>query len=162
AGGNTSEFSANITVLQDLEFTAPSDGSADNLVLHLSGGNLVLLDNGVVVKSQPLAQTTGATITGVDLEDDSLLVDFIVGFFALANGITFHGGAAASDSLTVNATANADTIDISATAVTVNGSVITYVGVEDVFVNALGGVDAITEHGGSTPDYHIDGGTGND
>lgn len=75
-------------------FQAPLGNGADNIVLRRNGANLEILDNNVLEDSRPLSDLNLVQIQGADGEDDTLIVDFAFGgFFALADGVTFNGGA---------------------------------------------------------------------
>ena len=83
----------------------PANEAADSYTLRLDAenGDLEVLDGTEVVLSRSLAATSGVVISGEDGYDDSLTIDFDHGgFFSLADGITFNGGDAGNDTLTVS------------------------------------------------------------
>jgi len=87
-----------------LAYDAPINGSADSYRLRFDAGSgdLQLLDGTAVVASRALAETSAVVIRGEDGHDDALTVDFSFGgFFTLAGGISFDGGADGIDLLSV-------------------------------------------------------------
>jgi hypothetical protein len=127
-----------------LVFTAPSGNGADTMILQLNGTTLEILDNGSVVASQALARTSSVTITGANNENDSLTVDYSFGgFFSVTGGVSFAGGTAAFDQLSVVGTGATSGTDIpSGTTVgsgsmLINGSAITYSGLESTVVSSM-------------------------
>src|SRR4051812_13562561 len=73
-----------------LTYTAPADHVANHYTLRIEGANLVLIDDdsGVLLRREPLAQTSGVVIHGADGDiDDTLTVDLGGGVFALPRGI---------------------------------------------------------------------------
>lgn len=88
----------------NFRFDAPANTSADSFTLRFnaSSGDLELLEGTSVVLSQSLAATSGVVINGEDAHDDILTIDFSFGgFFSVAGGITFDGGADGIDKLSV-------------------------------------------------------------
>jgi hypothetical protein len=132
-----------------ISFTAPSGNGPDDLLLRRNGSRLELFDNGVLVRSQNLSSLTAATINGVNGENDRLTVDFSAGgLFSIPKGITFNNPpSAGTDRLIVVGTSAANTITMTANSVTVDGSLISYNGVEQLQVNTLAGADVVTMTG---------------
>src|SRR5262249_8182864 len=96
------------------------------------------------------SSVSGIVITGASGEDDRLTVDFAFGgVFAPKNGILFNNaaGAGGTGSLVIKCTAQADTVGITPTQVTIDNSPVTYSGLELLRVNVLGGNDAVTVTG---------------
>jgi hypothetical protein len=79
-----------------LDFVAP-DNAANDLTLRLDGANLEILDNGAVVASKALANTTSVTVVGADNTEDTLTIDYGPGEFTVP--VTFDGGAGGSNTL---------------------------------------------------------------
>jgi hypothetical protein len=120
------------------------------MLLRRNGNKLELYDNNALVQSQNLNGLTAVQITGASGEDDRLTVDFNVGgFFSVRDGISFLNApaVAGTDTLVINATTGADTINIATGRVTVDGSVILFTGAEQLQVNALDGADTVTMTG---------------
>jgi hypothetical protein len=133
-----------------LTFTAPTGNGLDTMVLRRNGNKVEILDNGLVKDSKPLAGLTSATITGASGENDTLTVDFSFGgLFSLPGGIAFNNApaVAGTDTLIVKATTAANTIVMNAANLTVDGSLITFTGIEKLQVNTLGGGDTVTLKG---------------
>ncbi len=82
---------------------SPGDGLVE-LRVQLSGDQLQIVNDadGQVLREKPLDSTTAVHVVGVAGENDRLTVDYEAGgFFALAGGIDFTGGAGGSDELIV-------------------------------------------------------------
>jgi hypothetical protein len=89
----------------ELRFDAPINGTADSYTLRFNAesGDLELLGGAAVLASHSLAATSAVVINGEDQYDDTLTVDFdFGGFFSVAGGITFNGGADGDDTLIVS------------------------------------------------------------
>ncbi len=133
-----------------LIFTAPSGNGLDDMVLRRNGNKLELFVNTVRVLSQNLNGLTSVEITGASGEDDRLTIDFSTGgLFSVRDGIAFNNAASAggTDSLIINGTSGNNTITMTATTVTVDGSAISFSNIERLRVNALAGADTVTMTG---------------
>jgi hypothetical protein len=141
AYSNTAVRPATQPSVGPLLYTAPSGNGADALLLRRNGTALELLDNGSVVLSRPLANTTGAVITGADGESDSLTIDNSAGLIALHDGLRFDGGAGGGNALRLLGTSAADTLLLTPTYANLNAAQ-TVVIVNVQAVTAVGGAGA--------------------
>lgn len=133
-----------------LTYTVPSGNGTDNLLLRRNGNRLDLFDNTILVRRQSLGGLRAVTILGASGEDDHLAIDFASGgLFSLQDGISFPNttGAAGTDTLTVNGTTADNTVALTATSLTVSGSLILSSGIEQMRVNTLAGADTVTMTG---------------
>jgi hypothetical protein len=108
-----------------LILTAPSGNGPNNLTLRLrvSGlGNIVeLLDNNVLVAAQLLANTPSVQITCAAGVANRLTIDNTFGGL-IPLPITFTGGAAGSNSVTITGTSAADSLALSPAVAVLNSS----------------------------------------
>jgi hypothetical protein len=134
------------------------------MLLHLSGNNVELLNNGApAVPSQPLVGLTSVVINGANGVNNTLTVDFSVGVFAVSGGIAFNNTPSVTDvdTLIVNGTTGADTVSIGAASLTLDSSAISFSGLAGLQVNTLGGGDNVTVTGlDPTVATTVDAGTG--
>ncbi|NLF73514.1 MAG: cadherin-like domain-containing protein, partial [Candidatus Anammoximicrobium sp.] len=87
-----------------LRYTAPA-GGANQITLRKNGTDLEIVRDAdaQVLASKPLADTTIVIVTGADAADDQLTVDLAAGgFFSLAGGVDFSGGAGGHDTLVLS------------------------------------------------------------
>jgi fibronectin-binding autotransporter adhesin len=103
---------------------------------------LELLRNGMVIDSRRIDFVTSYTINGIDNETDTLTVNYAAsgGFFAIP--VTFHGGSGGNDSLTITGGTFTEVTlnhtDAHSGSVDVDGTVVTYTGLEPVLVGVGG------------------------
>src|SRR5207249_928399 len=100
----------------------PAGNGTDRLTLSRQGATLVLLDNGAVVRSQPLAATTGVYITGANNEADVLTVDNAGGPVVVPGGIRFDGGSGGGNNLFLTGTPAADALVLTPAYGILNGA----------------------------------------
>jgi hypothetical protein len=134
-------------LLSDIIFTAPGGAGQNDMLLRRNGNKIELYLNGVLKQSQNDNSVRKIQITGASNKVDKLTVDFNVGgFFSVRDGITFTNAPSVggTDTLVINATTGPDTINIATGQVTVNGSVISFTGLEILQVNTLAGADTAT------------------
>jgi hypothetical protein len=124
-----------------LTYTAPTGNGPHDMRLRVNGTNLELLDNGVVVRSQPLATTSAVVITGADDEPDSLTLDNrFGGRFGVPSGIHFDGGQGGGNTLQLLGTTSApDSLMLTPTlAIFDTTEVTTFTNVQAVTVQGKG------------------------
>jgi hypothetical protein len=130
-----------VTELPDigpLTYTAPTGNGADNLILRLHGLNLELLDNSVVVRSRPLANTTSVVLTGANGEPDALTIDNTFGGL-IPLAIAFDGGSGGGNALAILCPTTADIFTLTAT----------YATLDTTETIAFNNVQAVTAVGGA-------------
>jgi hypothetical protein len=85
-----------------INYTVPSSGSPHQLVLRKNNANIELLDNGIVVESQPESTLSDVVIDDPNTSNDALTVDYAFdGIFAAQ--VSFTGNPLAYDTVKVNA-----------------------------------------------------------
>src|SRR5262249_49861320 len=125
----------------------------DNLTLRLNGTVLELLDNGTVVLSRPLANTTSIVLTGAVNEPDSLTIDNgFGGLIQVPGGIAFDGGAGGGNTLFLLSTPAADTLQLWPGGAVFNGA-------ETIFVS---NVLAVTGFGAANDSAYLSDSPGTD
>jgi hypothetical protein len=90
--GSNDAFVTKILAPQPLTYTVPADNQPHALVLGVGGATLQLLDNGVAVGSQLLANTSAVVVTATGSGPVVLSVDNSAGLITVADGIYFDGG----------------------------------------------------------------------
>jgi hypothetical protein len=123
-----------------LGYVAPSDNGPDHLTLRRNGDELELVDDATntVVASHGMGATRLVEIVGADGEDDTLTIDYnFGGFFTVAGGISFDGGAGGNDRLRVVGT-GVTTATYLPGAAPGAGSVVTHLGGQDSTVSFTG------------------------
>jgi hypothetical protein len=119
-----------------------NNAAADTWIIRKVATNIQILNGGMILDSRPEAAITSIAINGEDNQNDSLLVDFNGGMFAIP--ITYTGGTAADDALgirgtgtqTTSYTPNATTMGNG--QVTVDGTTINFTGLEPVDFDNVG------------------------
>ncbi len=159
-----------------INYTVPTPGSPHQLVLRKDGTNVELLDNGVVVATQPVSTLSDVNITDPNTSNDSFTVDYAFDGMFTAQINFDHTGSSGYDTVAVNApNGPSNTISVNESpSVTGAGSLITdgalqtisFQSVSEVDVNAGSGGDTITLNGqggkAGLSKVGIKGGTGND
>src|SRR5205814_89399 len=91
-----------------------------------------------VLSSQSLSLTTGASITGQNSANDSLLIDYTNGYFNLPGGISFDGGTGSFDSLAVKGDGSTSATYTPDGSTTGNGHIVVTSGVQSTDVHFIG------------------------
>jgi hypothetical protein len=117
------------------------------MLLRLNGNKVELLNNGAPVASESQGGLSSVVINGADGVNDTLTVDFSVGVFSVPIAFNNTPSVAGVDTLIVNGTTGADTVSIGAASLTVDGTAISFTGLEALQVNTLGGGDNVTVTG---------------
>ncbi len=159
-----------------IDYTVPSAGSPHQLVLRKDGTNVELLDNGVVVASQPLDTVSDVNITDPNTSNDSLTVDYVFDGIFAAQVDFDHTVSSGYDTVAVNApngpsniiSVNENPDVVGAGSIILDGAsqTINFQTVSEVDVNAGSGGDTITLNGqggnSGLSKVNIKGGVGND
>src|SRR5262249_704516 len=131
-----------------LTYTAPAGTGPHNLVLRRSGANVELLDNDVLVRSQPLGSTDALRITRAANAPGTLTIDHSGGVFGVTGGLRFDGGAGGGNEVVLLGSAAADTFSLTPGVVTCN----------TVQVLTLVNVQGATARGGANDSAYLYGG----
>jgi hypothetical protein len=140
-------------------YTAPA-GGPNQILLHQNGSNVEIVNNGIVVATQPLLSTSSVTITGGDNASNTLTIDYTGSsgsFQTLPVTFTGGGGTATNKLIAPNIT---NTWNVTTNnAGNING-VITFSGVQ----NLQGGTgsDSFVLSNGVSVSGTISGGGGTD
>ncbi len=159
-----------------IDYTVPTAGSPHQLVLRKDGANVELLDNGVVVATQPVSTISDVNITDPNSSNDSLTVDYAFDGIFAAQVDFDHTVSSGYDTVTVNApNGPSNTISVNENPdVTGAGSIIldgatqtiNFQTASEVDVNAGSGGDTITLNGqggkSGLSKVNVMGGAGND
>jgi ELWxxDGT repeat protein len=124
--------------------------AADNLQLDVVGGNVRIRDNGATaIAGVPLPSNIPLTSVN-QVRVFARGGDDTVGWTGVTKPVSVDGGSG-TDLLTVNGTNGADTFDLNASDVAVNGTTITRSGVEQLSLLGLAGNNQLNLHT-ATPD----------
>jgi len=159
-----------------IDYTVPTAGSPHQLVLRKDGANVELLDNGVVVATQPVSTISDVNITDPNSSNDSLTVDYAFDGIFAAQVDFDHTVSSGYDTVTVNApngpsntiSVNENPDVIGAGSIIVDGATqtINFQTASEVDVNAGSGGDTITLNGqggkSGLSKVNVMGGAGND
>jgi Bacterial Ig-like domain len=159
-----------------IDYTVPTAGRPHQLVLRKDGANVELLDNGVVVATQPVNTISNVNITDPNSSNDSLTVDYAFDGIFAAQVDFDHTVSSGFDTVTVNApNGPSNTISVNenpdvtgAGSIIVDGATqtINFQTDSEVDVNAGSGGDTITLNGqggkSGLSKVNVDGGAGND
>ncbi len=140
-------------------------GNDNNLLISLEGERLVFYDNGIPI------DFTGADMPSIDRPllinlgdgDDTLTVDFSTGNPLPAGGVIFDGGLGGYDTLEIRGgefdTIISDYTNASDGNISLDNSIITYIGLEPILINAGTAADIIFNlpAGGNTAFLEDDG-----
>lgn len=142
------------------------DGAADTFTIRLIGSTVQILNGSTIVGSTPAAATAGITINGEDNQNDSFVLDFTSGSMLPSGGITFHGGAAGQDDLTLTSgtfnSINHNFTNANDGSVAINGSTaVNYTGLEPITDN-LNAIDRVFSFNGGAETITLTDGTAND
>jgi hypothetical protein len=137
--------SATVTVAESVPVII--NGTSDESIrLVRSGSNLLVFVNNPTTPAYNISYgSIGALTVDVGTGTNSVAVDFSGGASPVpAGGLTIQGGAG-TDTLTVIGTTGNDTAAVNASSVTLNGSPISYTGVQSIIVDGNGGSDSLTQ-----------------
>ena len=155
-GGGTDEVQANSDsnfTLSDLSLTISGGGS-----VALTSVERALLVAAASANTFAVSNWTGiATLRGAG-GNDQYTVDFVG---SGSGSVTVDDASGATDTLTVNGTANADTINIGTATVTRGSETVTHSGVDTLTVDAKAGADTLNINN-TGPVTSVLGGSGDD
>jgi hypothetical protein len=144
-------FVARMPDIGPLVYTAPA-GTGHNLLLGLDGPTLRLMDNGALVATRPLANTTGVLVFGAANQPDALTLDNSAGLIALRDGVRFDGGAGGGNTAFLVGTPAGDTFTLTPTGFSLDGAL----------ASAFFNVQSVTAFGGPGDAAFLVDGPGND
>src|SRR5262249_43793138 len=134
-----------------LIYTAPA-GTSHNLLLGLAGPTLRLLDNGALVVTRPLAETSGVLVYGAANQPDALPLDNSAGVLALRDGVRFDGGSGGGNTAFLVGTPGGDSFILTPAGFRLDG----------VLAGAVFNVPGVTAFGGPGDATSLFDGPGND
>jgi len=144
-------------------FRGQEGGAALDLEVRVVGGDVQFVDNGLVVQSQPLADTDIVVVFGTS-QDDTVTIDASAAAALNAAGasVELHGGGGAADLIVVEGTDFNDTIFVRPTEIRVNNLSLYFGNFENVDVQAGDGNDIASILGDVATRVSLGGGVGND
>jgi hypothetical protein len=134
-----------------LIYTAPA-GASHSLLLGRDGPNLRLMDDGVVVATRLLSETSGVLLYGNANEPDSLTIDNSAGLIELPDGVRFDGGAGGGNTVFLVGTPGGDSFTLYPAGFNLDG----------VLAGAVFNVQSVTAYSGPGDAAWLYDGPGND